>query len=99
MKVNDISKVFGVYEAQPAANQPVKKAAAAAGKDKLMLSRDALDFQAVMKGLKEAPDARAGIVAGMSRKYEAGEHLADSRELAAALFKSGAVGRSGVSRE
>ena len=96
MKITDVTKIYGVYEIQPAAGAAAKKAPAAAGKDGLMLSRDALDFQAVMKGLKEAPDIRAGAVADLSAKYEAGTYRADAREVAEALFKSGAIHRAAV---
>lgn len=94
MKIYDVSKVYGVYDIQPAKGRPVKNGAPAAKSDKLMLSRDAIDFQAVMKGLKEAPDVRAGKVAELSAKYEAGEHLADARDIAEALMRSGAVSKA-----
>ena len=91
MKINDITKIYGVYEAQPVSGRPAGKTAAASQRDKLMLSRDAVDFQSVMKGLKEAPDIRADKVAEYSKKYQAGEHLAGSKDIAEALFRSGAV--------
>ena len=91
MKINDITKVYGVYESQPAAGRSVNKSAAASKRDKLLLSRDAKDFQAVMKGLKDAPDVRAAKVGELSAKYEAGEQLADTKDIAEALFKSGAL--------
>ena len=89
MKIYDVTKVYGVYDKQPVASRPAKKAAVSAKSDKLMLSRDAMDFQTVMKSLKETPDVRAGKVAELSTKYEAGEHLADTRDIVEALLKSG----------
>jgi hypothetical protein len=91
MKINDVTKIYGAYETQPVAGRPVKKPSAIDKTDKLMLSRDAIDFQAVMKGLKEAPDTRAGKVAEFTAKYEACEHIADARDLAEALLKSGVL--------
>ena len=91
MKIYDVTKIYGVYDTQPAVGRPVKKAASAAGTDKLMLSKDAIDFQAVMKGLKEAPDARPEKIAEYGAKYEAGAHLADTKDIAEALFKSGVM--------
>jgi len=94
MRINDVTKIYGVYEAQPAAGRPVQKPAAGAKSDKLLLSKDAMDFQAVMKGLREAPDVRAAKVAEFEAKYEAGGHIADSRDIAEALIKSGALKRT-----
>ena len=91
MKINDVTKVYNIYETQPAAGRQVQKTAPAAKRDKLMLSRDAIDFQAVMKGLKEAPDVREDKVRELTAKYEAGERLAESADIAEALFRSGAV--------
>jgi len=91
MKINDVTKIYGAYDAQPVAGRPVQKTPAAGKMDKLMLSRDAIDFQTVMKGLKDAPDVRAAKVAEYSAKYSAGEHLADTRDIADALFRSGVV--------
>ncbi|MCL2060900.1 MAG: flagellar biosynthesis anti-sigma factor FlgM [Oscillospiraceae bacterium] len=91
MKIYDVTKVYGVYDAQPVAGRSVKKPGGSVGADKLVLSKDAIDFQAVMKGLKEAPDIRAEKVREFAAKYEAGDHLADTRDIAEALFKSGAM--------
>ena len=93
MKIYDVTKIYGVYETQPAAGRPVQKASAMAGNDKLLLSRDAIDFQSVMKGLKAAPDARAEKIAEFSAKYESGEHLADARDIAESLIKSGVMNK------
>jgi len=89
MKINDVPKIYNIYETQPAAGKPIKKAQAAGGSDRLMLSRDAVDLQAVMKGLKKAPDVRADKVSELTQKYNAGEHLASNRDLADVLYKSG----------
>ena len=91
MKIYDVSKIYGAYEAQPAAGRSVQKARAAGKKDKLVLSRDAIDFQAVMKGLKDAPDVRFDKIAELAEKYNAGDKLADTKDIAEALFKSGAM--------
>jgi len=91
MKIQDITKIYGVYETQPPAGRAARKVSPASQKDRLMLSRDAIDFQTVMKGLKEAPDVRADKIAEHSVKYAAGDHLADTRDIANALYKSGAM--------
>jgi len=91
MKIYDVTKIYGVYETQPVAGRSVQKTPSVAKKDKLMLSRDAMDFQAVMKGLKDAPDVRAGKVGELSAKYNAGEQLADTKDIAGALYKSGVL--------
>lgn len=91
MKIYDVTKIYGVYEAQPAAGRSVQKAPASGKKDKLVLSKDAIDFQAVMKGLKDAPDVRADKVGELAAKYEAGERIAETKDIAEALYKSGAL--------
>ena len=94
MKIYDVTKIYGAYETQPTAGRPVKKASSLTGTDKLMLSKDALDFQAVMKGLKETPDIRQEKIAELGAKYEAGEHLANTKDIAEALFKSGVLNKT-----
>lgn len=96
MKINDVTKIYGAYGVQPTAGQQAKKAASPAGRDRLMLSRDAIDFQTVMKGLKASPDIRAAKVSEISVKYETGDHLADTRDIADALYKSGALRRGKI---
>jgi anti-sigma28 factor (negative regulator of flagellin synthesis) len=93
MKIYDVTKIYGTYDKQPVAGKPARKAPASAKSDKLLLSRDAIDFQTVMKGLKEAPDIRAEKVAELSAKYESGRHLADTREIAEAMLKSGCLNK------
>ena len=93
MKIYDVTKIYGVYETQPTAGRLAKKTASLSKTDKLMLSKDARDFQSVMNGLKEAPDVRAAKIAELTVKYETGEHLADTREIAEALIKSGALNK------
>ncbi|MDR3120873.1 MAG: flagellar biosynthesis anti-sigma factor FlgM [Clostridiales bacterium] len=87
--VSEVGKVYGIYDKQPVAGKSVHRAAAVPKADKLLLSRDAMDFQAVMKGLKNAPDVRADKVAEFGAKYEAGDYQADTRDVAESLFKSG----------
>jgi len=94
MKIYDVTKIYGVYDNKPAAGRPVHKEAAASKSDKLSLSKGAMDFQAVMAGLKEAPDVRADKVAALSERYKAGEHLASAKDIAEALIKSGGLGRT-----
>jgi len=96
MKVYDVSKVYGVYDAQQAASvKRSQQAAAVSKKDKLSLSQDAVDFQAVMKGLKDAPDVREAKIAELTQQYEAGTYGADANDLAESLFKSGLFARKG----
>ena len=94
MKIYDVTKIYGVYDTQPAAGRAAKKAAPNAGTDKLMLSKDAKDFQAVMKGLKEAPEVRRDKIAELEAKYVTGEHLANTKNIAEALIKSGVLNKT-----
>ena len=93
MKINDVSKIYSVYETQPAAGKTVKKAPPSERADRLMLSKDAVDLQAVMKGLKKTPDLRADKISELTAKYEAGDHLAASRDIADILYKSGVMNK------
>ena len=93
MKVNNVSHVYGVYETQPVSGRTPVKTAQAHEKDKLMLSRDAISFQTVMKGLKDAPAIRADKVAELSAIYDSGERIADTKDVAEALYRSGALNR------
>ena len=93
MKISDVTKTYGIYGKQPAAGRAVQKPAAAAKLDRLMLSRDAIDFQSVMKGLKEAPDIRADKVAEAAARYKSGVRHAEARDIAEALLKSGGMPR------
>lgn len=91
MKIYDVTKIYGTYEKPPVTGKTARKPQAAGKSDKLTLTRDAIDFQSVMKGLKEAPDVRNDKVAEHSAKYESGRHLADSRDIAEAIIKSGGI--------
>jgi negative regulator of flagellin synthesis FlgM len=89
MQIYDITRIHGVYEKQPVASRRVCSAPIARQHDKLSLSDDAKDFQAVMRGLKDAPDIRADRVGEILQKYESGSYSADSKDIAGALAKSG----------
>ena len=93
MKVIDVSPVYGVYEKQSVVGKPVQRTSAASKSDKLSLSRDAKDFQAVMRGLKTAPDTRTEKVAELSQKYDSGSYVMDSRSAAEGLLRSGVLFR------
>ena len=93
MKVGDVPKIFGVYETQAIAGRRLSAARPASKKDKLSISDDAKDFQAVMRGLKDAPDIRAEKVAEHSAKYEAGESSVDARAVAQSMLASGIARR------
>ena len=89
MKVNDVSKIIGVYENKIASGRQVQKAKTSYGSDKLSLSGDAKDFQAVMRGLKDVPDIREDKVAEVSKKYDDINYRPDYREVAEGLLSSG----------
>ena len=93
MKINDVTKILGAYDTAPPAGRAVPKTAPVVKKDKVVLSKDAMDFQSVMRALKQTPDIRADKVAEFKAKYEAGEQLADAKDIAEALIKSGAIRR------
>ena len=89
MKIVDVSQVYGVYEKQGIAGKPVQRKPVVSKSDKLSLSKDAMDFQAVMRGLKDAPDIRAEKVADLSQKYGNGDYEPDVQRAADGLLKSG----------
>ncbi|MDR1438677.1 MAG: flagellar biosynthesis anti-sigma factor FlgM [Clostridiales bacterium] len=93
MQVFDVTKVYGVYEKQPVGGKQVHRAPAAPKQDKLSLSGDAKDFQAVMRGLKDAPDIRADKVADLAGKYESGAYRAEPKDIAESLANSGLFSR------
>jgi len=91
MKVNDISKVFGVYENRMLGSRQPYKTSVGSKSDKLSLSNDAKDFQAVMRGLREASDIREDRVQDVLRKYEDQSYHPDYKEVAAELINSGVI--------
>jgi negative regulator of flagellin synthesis FlgM len=91
MKVNDVSKVYGVYENKLLGNKQPYRVNVEPKSDKLSLSNDAKDYQAVMKGLKEASDIREDKVQEVSRRYEDKSYRPDYREVAAGLLNSGII--------
>jgi hypothetical protein len=93
MQVFDVTKVYGIYDKQPVGGKSLYRAPAVPKQDKLSLSGDARDFQAVMRGLKDAPDVRAGKVADIAGKYASGGHQAEPAAIAEALAKSGLFAR------
>jgi negative regulator of flagellin synthesis FlgM len=93
VKIGDVPKILGVYETHAIASKRVEAARPAAKKDKVSISSDAKDFQSVMRGLKAAPDIRAGKVAEHSAKYESGDSSADSRAVAEKLLAAGIARR------
>ena len=99
MKINDISKIYGVYENKALVNRQALKSKPAAKLDKLSLSSDAKDFQAVMRGLKEAPDIREDRVQEISRKYENTGYYPDYKGVADSLLRSGILGNIGPQQD
>ena len=93
VKVGDVSKIYSVYETQATAGKRLAAARPAPKTDKVSISSDAKDFQAVMRGLKAAPDVRADKVAEHTAKYEAGESAADATAIAARMLASGMARR------
>jgi len=89
VKIGDVAKIYGVYETQPAAGKRVAAARPTPRADKVSISDDAKDFQAVMRGLKAAPDFRADKVAEHAARYESGDSAADARAVAERMLASG----------
>ena len=89
MKVFDVSTVYGVYEKKTKINRPVQQSPSSSKLDKLSLSKDAKDYQLVMKGLKEVPDTRAEIVAELAQKYQSGNYSPDMKDVAEGILNSG----------
>ena len=96
MKVNDISKVYGVYDNKTLNSRQAAKASPELGRDKLSLSSDAKDFQAVMRGLKDTPDIREDKVNEVIRKYDNPNYYPDYREVAEGLLSSGLFKNAGA---
>ena len=93
MKIVDVSQVYGVYEKPNVAGRAIHRAPVASKSDKLSLSKDAKDFQAVMRGLKEAADVRPEKVSELSLKYESGSYEPSTHDVAEGLLRSGVLFR------
>ena len=89
MKVNDVSKIIGVYENKITGGRQAPKVKSSPGSDKLSLSSSAKDFQTVMRGLKDVPDVREDKVREVSQKYGDTNYNPDYREVAEGLLSSG----------
>jgi len=89
MKVNDISKISGVYESKTLGNRQPYRAKAESKSDELSLSKDAKDFQAVMKGLREASDIREDRIREVSAKINDPGYRPDYMEMADRMLNSG----------
>ena len=89
MKVDGISKVYGVYESVAVNNRHLLKTKAESKADKLSISSDGRDFQAVMRGLKEAPDIREDRVQELTKKFEDINYCPDYKGAADRMLNSG----------
>lgn len=89
--INKISGVGGVYKNQKV--EPRKELAGAAQimgrKDEVQISKEAMDFQLVMKAAnaaKSLPDVREEVIAPIKEKLDSGTYEIDSTSIADKLL-------------
>lgn len=89
--INKIGNVGGVYTKQKVeAKRELQAAAQVKGKkDEVQISKEAMDFQLVMKAAKAArdlPDVREEVVAPIKEKLDNGTYEVDSKGIADKLL-------------
>jgi negative regulator of flagellin synthesis FlgM len=89
--INKVGGVSGVYNNQKVeSKKDVPEPTRANGKkDEVQISKEAMDFQLVMKAAKaarEIPDIREEVVAPIKEKLDNGTYEADSKSIADKLL-------------
>ncbi len=89
--INKVDGVSGVYKNQKVESRKgVPESTQTRGKkDELQISREAMDFQLVMKAAKaakEIPDVREEVVAPIKEKLDNGTYEVDSKGIADKLL-------------
>ncbi|MEA4845813.1 MAG: flagellar biosynthesis anti-sigma factor FlgM [Clostridiaceae bacterium] len=89
--INKVDGISGVYKNQKVeSRKDVPDAATIRGKkDELQISKEAMDFQLVIKAAKaarEVPDIREEVVAPIKEKLDNGTYEVDSRSIADKLL-------------
>lgn len=89
--INKIGGIGGIYKNQKVeAKREIQEAARIKGKkDEVSISKEAMDFQLVMKAAKAArnvPDIREEVIAPIKEKIENGTYEVDSKSIAEKLL-------------
>jgi negative regulator of flagellin synthesis FlgM len=82
VRIGDVTKIYGMRETQAIAGKRAAQARPAPKADKISISSDAKDFQAVIRGLRVVPDVRADKVAEHAANYESGQNAVEAKALA-----------------
>jgi negative regulator of flagellin synthesis FlgM len=90
-KINKINGVSGVYKNQKVESKKnISESARTRGKkDEVQISKEAMDFQLVMKAAKaarEIPDIREEVIAPIKEKLDNGTYEVDSKAIADKLL-------------
>jgi negative regulator of flagellin synthesis FlgM len=90
-KINKINGVSGVYKNQKVESKKnIPESARTRGKkDEVQISKEAMDFQLVMKAAKaarEIPDIREEVIAPIKEKLDNGTYEVDSKAIADKLL-------------
>lgn len=89
-KINGINKIYGNQKVE--AKKSIQKTNKLESKrDELEISKEALDFQSVIKSLKlakEIPDIREEVVSPIKEKLEKGTYEVDSKSIAEKMLVS-----------
>lgn len=91
---NKIGGVNQVYKANKVdSKRAVTEAASASNKkDQVQISKEAMDFQTVLKSVKQLnslPDIREDIISPIKEKLDNGSYSVDSKSLAEKILSSG----------
>lgn len=89
MKIwGEIPKVSGVYNKQKSVGKVDKADSVSSKKDVVSISKEAKDYQTVMRALKDTPEIRSEKVNSLKDKYEAGEYNVKETDIADKILKS-----------
>lgn len=89
--INKIGGISGIYKNQKveSKNETLGTAQAEGKKDEVKISKEAMDFQLVMKAAKaarELPDTREEVIAPIKEKLDNGTYEVDSKSIADKLL-------------
>jgi negative regulator of flagellin synthesis FlgM len=89
--INKVGGVGGVYNSQKVeSKKDIQGASRVKGKkDEVQISKEAMDFQLVMKAAKAArdvPDIREEVVAPIKERLDSGTYEVDSKDIADKLL-------------
>lgn len=88
-KISSINKIYNANKVQTP--KSVKETASASNnKDKVQISKEAMDFQTVLKSVKELknlPDTREDVISPIKEKLDNGTYQVDSKSVAEKILK------------